>query len=154
MGNLITIIILSSSGIVINAKFLSSALSLSTHHLQASPSAPTLPFMMLCGFFIANLLAPPSSCPNQRLRESCEISHFPKPSMSRQSATLALKCFSKSVFLALSLVSVMSGRPLASLSWCTVRCSQSPFFCLASLQFSLYNVERILYKTTSFNLLL
>lgn len=121
----------------------------SPHHQPPPPS-----LTMLRGFFIASLLAPPSSCPNQRLKESCEISHFPKSSMSRQSANLALKYFFKSVFLALSLISVMSCRPLASLSWCSVICSQSPLFCLASLQFSLYNVERILYKTTSFKFLL
>ena len=125
---------------------------LATFRPRHQPPPPRL--TMLRGFFVASLLVLPSSCPNQRLKESCEISHFPKPPMSRQSATLALKYFFKSVFLALSLVSVMSCRALASLSWCTVICSQSPFFCLASLQFSLYNVERILYKTTSFNLLL
>ena len=48
---------------------------------------------MLRGFFVASLLALPSSFPNQRLQESCEISHFPKPPMSRQSATLAVKYF-------------------------------------------------------------
>ena len=54
---------------------------LTTFRPRHQPPPPCL--TMLRGFFVASLLALPSSFPNQRLQESCEISHFPKPPMSR-----------------------------------------------------------------------